>query len=261
MTAQGNPIGARPLVIANWKMNGTLRSIRPLVKELRAGLARQPPAAEVVICPPHIYLAELAAGGVGMEFALGAQDVSGNAQGPYTGEVSAAMLKDYNCQFVLVGHSERRWQESDARVACKFSAALEAGLTPVLCVGEAAEDRDAGRTGAVITRQLDAVIDRCGTALASRGAIAYEPVWAIGTGRSATPGTAAEVHALIRRRLAEVDAGAARAARIVYGGSVSPANARQLLDEEDIDGVLVGGASLDARSFLAICNAAQEETC
>lgn len=253
----------RPLVIANWKMNGTLRSIRPLVKTLRIELSACPPLAEVVICPPHVYLAELAADAARVEFELGAQDVSGFAEGPHTGEVSTAMLKDYNCRFVLTGHSERRQaqQESDELVARKFSTALAADLTPVLCVGEGLEERDAGRTDEVVIRQLDAVITKCGKATARNGVIAYEPVWAIGTGRSAAPGKVAAAHALIRGRLADVDAEAARTTRIVYGGSVNPGNVRELLEMNEIDGVLVGGASLKAQEFLAICNAVQEEAC
>lgn len=253
----------RPLVIANWKMNGTLHSIRPLVKAIRAGLSACPPLAEVVICPPHVYLAELAADGPGAEFELGAQDISSFAEGPHTGEISSAMLKDYNCRFVLTGHSERRQaqQEPDELVARKFCAALAADLTPVLCVGEGLAERDAGRTEEVVMRQLDAVIAECGKATVGNGVIAYEPVWAIGTGRSAAPEQAAAAHALIRNRLASVDAAAARTTRIVYGGSVNPGNVRELLEMDEIDGVLVGGASLKAQEFLAICNAAQEEIC
>lgn len=249
----------RPLVIANWKMNGTLRGIRPLVAALRAGLTRCPSAAEVVICPPHVYLAELAAENAAEAgFALGAQNVSGFAEGAHTGEVSPGMLKDYNCRFVLVGHSERRRElrESDELIADKFEAALDAGLTPVLCVGESRKEFEAGRTGAVIAHQLKAVLTRCGRSAVRSGVIAYEPVWAIGSGHSASPETAAGAHELIRRHLAEVDARAARTARIVYGGSVDTDNIEGLLGEEEIDGVLVGGASLKAEAFLSICSAA-----
>ena len=248
----------RPLVIANWKMNGTLDSIRPLMGALCTGLTRHSPTAEVVICPPHVYLAELAANAsAGIAFVLGAQDVSEFPEGAHTGEVSTAMLKDYNCRFVLVGHSERRQelQESDATISRKFSAALDAGLIPVLCVGERREDFEAGHTREVIARQLDAVLAQCGASAVRSGAIAYEPVWAIGSGHCATPEIAAGVHALIRKRLADVDAQAARTMRIVYGGSVTPDNIAGLLREDEIDGVLVGGASLKAGSFLSICSA------
>ena len=244
----------RRLVIANWKMNGTLAQLRPLVTALQAGLPAAG-SAEVVICPPALYLAALA----DTDFALGAQDVSAHLEGAHTGELSAAMLKDYNCRLVILGHSERRQgqQESDETVALKCSAALEAGLVPVLCVGErAAED-----TEKVVIRQLDAVLARCGQDLVQRGVVAYEPVWAIGTGRSASPEHAGGVHALIRRRLNRVDATAAQAIRIVYGGSVNPENIRALLAIEEIDGVLVGGASLKADAFISICTAAEEDTC
>jgi triosephosphate isomerase len=196
----------------------------------------------------------------GSVIALGAQDLcEQTGEGAYTGEVSGAMLRDAGCRYVIVGHSERRtiYGEDDQRVAEKFFAARAAGLTPILCVGERLEERERGDTEAVVARQLDAVLNREGGAAALAGAvIAYEPVWAIGTGRTATPEQAQQVHAFIRRRIAGRDRGVADRLQILYGGSVKPGNAAELFAMADIDGGLIGGASLDAEHFLAICRAA-----
>lgn len=239
----------RPLVAANWKMNGTLASLRPLLDEIVVGLHT---AAEVVICPPAVYLAEVAARLAGTAVKLGAQNVSEHASGAYTGELSAAMLNDYNCQFVIVGHSERRqlYGETDSSVATRFQAARSAGLIPILCVGETLAEREADATEVVVGRQLQAVLanNDIGDAV-----VAYEPVWAIGTGRTATPEQAQAVHALIREQL---PAAVRQSTRILYGGSVKPDNARDLFAMGDIDGGLIGGASLDAQAFLGICQAA-----
>jgi len=247
----------RPLVAANWKMNGTLASIRPLVRAIIDGL-REDAGAEVALCPPFVYLGELAGLLEETGIALGAQNLSRHAAGAYTGEVSAGMLKDYNCRYVIVGHSERRtlYGETDGVVAEKFAQAIESGLIPVVCVGEYLEEREADETEIVVARQLDAVIKRAGVSALAGAVIAYEPVWAIGTGRTASPEQAQEVHAFIRLSLARHDAGVADAIRILYGGSVNAANAAELFSMTDIDGGLVGGASLDAEEFLAICRAA-----
>jgi triosephosphate isomerase (TIM) len=247
----------QPLVAANWKMNGTLDTIRPLMGKLVEGI-RADVKAEIVICPPFVYLAEVASllGKSGM--VLGAQNLARHDSGAYTGEISAAMLLDYQCRYVIVGHSERRtlYGETDVLVAEKFAQANKAGLTPILCVGEYLEEREAGDTDNVIARQLDAVITKCSIESFDQAVIAYEPVWAIGTGRAATPEQAQEVHAFIRLRLARHDERIADNVRILYGGSVKATNAEELFTMADIDGGLIGGASLDANDFLTICRAA-----
>jgi len=247
----------RPLVAANWKMNGSLDSIRTLVRGVAGGAAKLP--AELVLCAPFPYLGEVQGTLAGTNLVLGAQNLSEHESGAYTGEVSAAMLRDYNCRFVIVGHSERRslYGETDAIVARKFRRAIDAGLIPILCVGERFEEREDGSTDQVVARQLDAVVGENGIAPFAKAVIAYEPVWAIGTGRTATPEQAQEVHAFIRLRLARHDDGIAAGLRILYGGSVKAANAAELFGQADVDGGLVGGASLDAKEFLAICNAAR----
>ena len=241
---------------ANWKMNGSLQSLRPLLEEVKAGLVEEA-AAEVAICAPYIYLAELQSRLKGTAIAPGAQNVSEFEAGAYTGEIAAAMLKDYGCRYVIVGHSERRnlFGESDRKVAEKFARAVAHGLAPMLCVGELLEEREAGTTEEVVARQLDAVIEVNGIEAFAGAVIAYEPVWAIGTGRTATPAQAQEVHAFIRLRLARHDDGIADNMRILYGGSVKPDNAAELFSMADIDGGLIGGASLAAGDFLAICRA------
>ena len=248
----------RALVAGNWKMNGTLASIRPLLAAITGDIGEQT-AVEVVLCPPFVYIPEVSGfAGPGGRVGLGAQNVSERAGGAYTGEISAKMLKDCGCRYVIVGHSERRtlYGEQDALVAEKFRAAQAEGMTPILCVGESAAEREAGHTEAVIARQLDAVIERAMAAAFANAVIAYEPVWAIGTGKTATPDEAEAAHAFIRRRLARHDRRIAAELRILYGGSVKADNARQLFNRADIDGGLIGGASLSAEDFLAICRAA-----
>jgi triosephosphate isomerase len=241
---------AAELVVGNWKMNGGLAANARLLERLAAA---RDVSRGIAVCVPFPYLAQardaLAASAVGW----GAQDVSPNAPGAYTGDVAAAMLVDFACRYVIVGHSERRQGhgESDALVAQKARAALAAGLTPIVCVGETLEEREAGRTEAVVLRQLGAVVEALGADIA-RTVVAYEPVWAIGTGRTATPEMAQAVHARLRARLAE--AGAADVT-LLYGGSVKAANAKALFAMQDIDGGLVGGASLDADEFLGIARA------
>ena len=248
----------RPIVAGNWKMHGSRAETASLIEEL---LARAPaaPAATCVICPPFVYLYEACRLLRDSAFSLGAQDVCADTHGAFTGEISAAMLKDVGCEYVIVGHSERRllYRESDQLVARKFGTAYAKGLVPILCVGEQLADRDAGRTQEVIARQLDAVLELCGAGSLGAGVIAYEPVWAIGTGRNATPDQAQEVHAFIRARIGERDAKIAGATRILYGGSVKAGNAADLFAMPDVDGGLIGGASLKADEFLTILAAAR----
>jgi len=236
-------------------MHGSLATNLELLRSVRNGVCGQ---AEVAVCVPYPYLAQARAVLEGSSVAWGAQDVSEHAQGAWTGEVSAAMLVDFACRYVLVGHSERRsfFGDTDAVVAAKFAAAQKAGLTPVLCVGESLAERESGITGEVVTRQIDAVLASSGVAAFARAVVAYEPVWAIGTGRTASPEQAQEVHALIRARFARDSAEVAAGLRILYGGSVKANNAAELLGQADIDGGLIGGASLVAADFLAICAAA-----
>jgi triosephosphate isomerase (TIM) len=248
----------RPIVAGNWKMHGSRAEVARLIEEL-LGRAPAAPDATCVICPPFVYLHEAARLLRGSVFSLGAQDVGADAHGAYTGEVSAAMLKDVGCEYVIVGHSERRllYRESDQLIARKFSAAHGKHLVPILCVGEQLADREASRTREVIVRQLDAVLELCGVGTLAHGVIAYEPVWAIGTGRTATPEQAQEVHAFIRDRIGERDASIAAATRILYGGSVKAGNAAELFAMPDVDGGLIGGASLKADEFLTILSAAR----
>ncbi len=245
-----------PLVAANWKMNGTLSSLRPLLVGVLSGL-REETAIDVAICPPFVYLQELATTLHDSNVALGAQNVSHLDSGAYTGEVSVAMLKDYGCRYVIVGHSERRhiYGESDAVVAAKFQAAVMGELCPILCVGETLEEREADATEEVVARQLDAVIDTAGIGEFKQAVIAYEPVWAIGTGRNATPEQAEEVHEFIRLRLARHDDDTADTIRILYGGSVKADNAETIFSMANVDGGLIGGASLKADDFVSICQA------
>ncbi|MEX0708085.1 MAG: triose-phosphate isomerase [Woeseia sp.] len=245
------------LVAGNWKMNGSLAATANLLDGIVSGF-RGPETVEMVVCPPFPYLAAAADKLAGTAVALGAQNVSEYEPGAYTGETAASMLKDVGCSHVIVGHSERRamFGESSRIVAGKFRAAMALGLTPILCVGETLDERDAGRTKAVIDEQLDAVLDAAGIAAFAGAVIAYEPVWAIGTGKTASPEQAQEVHAHIRARLTEKDQGIATSMQILYGGSVKGDNAKGLFSMADIDGGLIGGASLKAQDFLAIAEAA-----
>ena len=245
------------LVAGNWKMNGSTAGNAELVDGI---LAAQPAAdnVELLVCPPFPYLAAVADKLAGTSVALGAQTVSEHEKGAYTGETAPSMLLDAGCRYVIVGHSERRalYGESSEQVAAKFAAGLAAGLTPILCVGETLEEREAGRTEAVIDEQLDAVLDGSGVEAYVRAVIAYEPVWAIGTGMTATPEQAQDVHRHIRGRLAARDKDTADAVQILYGGSVKGDNAAGLFGMPDIDGGLIGGASLKAPDFIAIAEAA-----
>jgi triosephosphate isomerase len=247
----------RPLVAGNWKMNGSKASAKVLLDGIKAGVAGVT-SADVAVCPPFVYLDEVAQQLRGTSIQLGAQNVSAEPSGAFTGEVSAAMLREFDCTFVLVGHSERRsfYGDTDLVVAKKFAAVRAAGMTPILCVGETLEEREKNITAAVVARQLDAVIDLEGVSALAASVIAYEPVWAIGTGRTASPEQAQEVHAFIRQRISAKDANVAAKVRILYGGSVKASNAVELFGQADIDGGLIGGASLNADEFLAICRAA-----
>jgi triosephosphate isomerase (TIM) len=244
------------LVAGNWKLNGSRDLVRSLVGALVDGIGSGI-EAEVAVCPPFVYLPETAAALNGSPLQLGAQDVCAEAEGAFTGEVSAAMLAEVGCRYVIVGHSERRslYGEDDALVARKFVAVRAAGLVPILCVGESLEERESGVTEAVVARQLDAVVEAAGADAVAQAVIAYEPVWAIGTGLTASPEQAQAMHAFMRSRLQESTV-AANQCCMLYGGSVKPGNAEELFAMPDIDGGLIGGASLDAEAFLAICRAA-----
>mgnify|MGYP006269378309 CR=1 FL=1 len=246
----------RKLVAGNWKMHGTRSGTAELIESL---LGAMPDGqAECAICPPFVYLTDAARVLRGSAVLLGAQDVCAEAQGAYTGEISGAMLRDVGCHFTLVGHSERRalYGESDELVARKFAAAQSQQLVPILCVGEVLAERESGRTHEVVGRQLDAVLQVVGVAAFARAVVAYEPVWAIGTGRTATPEQAQDVHSFIRGRLAARDASIGGSVRILYGGSVKAGNAAEIFGQPDVDGGLIGGASLKADEFAAIVAAA-----
>ncbi len=246
----------RRIVAGNWKLHGSRGFAASLLGEVVAAL----PVAgvDVVVLPPMPYVGELARQFADHPLAFGGQDVSPNGEGAFTGEVSARMLLDVGGRYGLVGHSERRslHREDSDLVAAKFHAAVDAGLAPILCLGETLEEREAGRTEEVIAAQLRPVLDRAGVAAFADAVVAYEPVWAIGTGRTASPGQAQEVHAFIRGQVAERDARIGDSLPILYGGSVKPANAAELFAQADIDGGLIGGASLVAGDFLAIVRAA-----
>ena len=244
----------RTLIAGNWKMNGSLAANAALLEGVRAGAAV---SSELAVCVPAPYLAQAQSALSGSPVAWGAQDMSEHESGAYTGEVSASMLKDFGCRYVIVGHSERRSYhgETDAVVARKAARALAAGLVPIVCVGETLQEREQGQTNAVVARQLAPVLEALSSQLAGV-VIAYEPVWAIGTGKTATPEMAQQVHELIRATLAKSSAKAAAEVRILYGGSMKPDNAKELLAMPDIDGGLIGGAALKAADFLAIAAAA-----
>ncbi|BAN69392.1 triosephosphate isomerase [endosymbiont of unidentified scaly snail isolate Monju] len=238
-------------------MNGSRASIRELLDGVKAGMG-EVKTAEVAVCSPHIFLCDVQQQLDGSAVAWGGQDISVHESGAYTGETAGSMLAEFGCKYVIIGHSERRTYhgETDQVVAEKFVAARKAGLVPILCIGETLEERESGITEEVVGRQIDAVIAHCGVEMLGEGVIAYEPVWAIGTGKTASPEQAQEVHAFIRGRIAAASATVAEGLRILYGGSMNPGNAAQLLAQSDIDGGLIGGASLKAADFLAIATAA-----
>ncbi|MBR9882250.1 MAG: triose-phosphate isomerase [Oceanospirillales bacterium] len=250
----------KALVAGNWKMNGRIAKNDELVTTVLAGLAEQAltERVDVMVFPPSIYVGQVESLVRGSNVSVGAQNLCEYKDGAYTGELSADMLVDSGCTAVLVGHSERRalFGDDDARVAAKVKAALDAGLTPVLCLGESLEERDAEKTLAVVTEQFETAVDALDVSEIARIVLAYEPVWAIGTGRTATPEQAQEVHAHLRGLLASRSRELADKVRVLYGGSVNADNAAALFGQPDIDGGLIGGASLKAKDFLTICHAA-----
>jgi triosephosphate isomerase len=247
----------RPVVAGNWKMHGSRAANDVLLGELSERVRPEWPVS-VAVFPPYVYLADAVRMLEEADIDVGAQDVCAHPVGAFTGQVAATMLKDVGCRYVIVGHSERRrlFHEDDTLVARKFGAVLNVGLTPVLCLGETLEEREAERTEAVVARQLDAVTAMNGVPSLAHALIAYEPVWAIGTGRTASPEQAQAVHAYVRHRIHRQDAKISAEVRILYGGSVKASNAAELFSMPDVDGGLVGGASLSADEFLQICAAA-----
>ncbi len=252
--------GRSKLVAGNWKMHGETVQNRNLLAAILTGTEGLK-GADIVVCVPCPYLAQTQSLLQGTHISWGAQNVSHHEKGAYTGEISAAMLTDFSCRYVIAGHSERRalYGEDSHTVALKFKAAQAAGLTPVLCIGETLDQREAGITEQVVAEQLDAVTGLMGVNALTRSVLAYEPVWAIGTGKTATPDQAQDVHAFIRRRIAARSPEVAAGLQILYGGSVKANNATELFDMPDIDGGLIGGASLIADEFIAICRAARNE--
>lgn len=238
-------------------MNGSMQSVIELVEGIKAGNAGK---ADLAVCPPAVYLMKVGGMLLDTGIALGAQNVCDHESGAYTGEISASMLKECGCRYAIVGHSERRshYLESDQLVAARFAMAIASGLTPILCVGETLYEREQGITESVVARQIDAVIELSGITGIAQSVIAYEPVWAIGTGKVASPEQAQSVHAFIRGMLAAIDGEIAQKVQILYGGSMNPSNAAELLTQTDIDGGLIGGASLKADEFLAIAQSVQD---
>lgn len=249
----------RKLVVGNWKMYGRLARNQVLLEKVIAGVCGLKNAGYAV-CVPYPYLAQAQSVLQGSNIAWGAQNLSQHEEGAFTGDVAPGMLADFGCCYVIIGHSERRglFHESNESAAAKFDAAVKAGLTPIFCVGETLAEREAGVTEQVVSTQLDAVLDRAGAQGLAKAVLAYEPVWAIGTGKTALPAQAQAVHAFIRQKVAQQDSHAAQALCILYGGSVKAANASELFAMPDIDGGLIGGASLVADDFVAICRAAQQ---
>jgi triosephosphate isomerase len=247
----------RTLVAGNWKLNGSKQNTKELIDGILQGMSAVT-NADVAVCPPFVYIPQAAELLASTQVAWGAQNCSQHNAGAYTGEVAAPMLKEFGCTYVILGHSERRsiYNESNDDIVQKFIAVKSAGLIPILCVGELLTEREGGKTEAVVAEQLDAVLNVTGIEEFENAVIAYEPVWAIGTGVTATPEQAQEVHAFIRQRLAAKNATIAENIQILYGGSVKPDNAAELFAKSDIDGGLIGGASLKADSFLGICTAA-----
>ena len=245
----------QPLVVGNWKMNGSSESIRDLIDGLLSGLETK---AEVLVCPPSVYVQQVCDLTADSIVKVGLQNASHELSGAFTGEISPLMVKDLGCEYVLIGHSERRsiYGETDEDVAAKFCALVDRGVVPVLCVGESLEERESGDTMKVVAHQIETVLRAAGPERLANYVIAYEPVWAIGTGLTASPEQAQEVHAAIRKLMAKHDQAMADRTRILYGGSMKAANAAELMAQPDVDGGLVGGASLIAADFKAICHAA-----
>jgi triosephosphate isomerase (TIM) len=247
----------RKLVVGNWKMNGSIAKNKALLEEIINGV-RDLHHGDFVVCVPYPYIAQVQVLAQGTNVGWGAQNLSAQENGALTGAVSADMLKDFLCGYVLIGHSERRLlsHETDDTAAARFNAAIKAGITPIFCMGETKEERDADWTEYVVGRQLDSILRRFGADAISKAVLAYEPLWAVGTDVPATPEQAQEVHKFIRKRIARCDYSVARNVRILYGGSLHPSNAAALFAMPDIDGGLVGRCSLDAKAFIEICKAA-----
>lgn len=245
------------MIAGNWKMNGSTSSVKELIAGIKAGMASVNKAA-VVVCPPALYIAQVMAAIAGSKIKCGSQNVCDQDKGAFTGELAGSMLKDLGCEYAIIGHSERRslYGESDALIAQRFATARRNGIKPIFCIGETLAEREKGVTNDVCNRQIDAVIKLEGVTALADGVIAYEPIWAIGTGKTASPAQAQAVHAFIREKIAKLDAQVAAGLQILYGGSMNAANAAELLAQPDIDGGLIGGASLKAEDFLTICRAA-----
>lgn len=252
----------RKLVVGNWKMHGSIQGNKTLLEAVMAGV-REHTNADYAVCVPYPYLCQVQSILQGSNVAWGAQNMCSTKDGALTGAVSPQMLLDYGCSYVIIGHSERRSQfhETDDTAAARFNAALEAGITPVFCMGESREEREADWTEYVVGRQLDSVLRRYGPEVLTRAVLAYEPLWAVGSGNPATPQQAQAVHEFIRKRIARCNAHIANEVRILYGGSVKPGNAADLFAMRDIDGGLIGGASLTAEEFVPICLAASDAPC
>lgn len=246
------------LIAGNWKMNGSTSMINDLISGIVAG-AKKLSSVETAVCPPNLYIPLVTQATKDSAVGVGAQNVSTQASGAFTGEISTDMLNDFSCQYSIIGHSERRtlYGETDELVAEKFKVVKAAGLIPILCIGETLAQREANETESVVARQLDAVSALNGTDAFSACVIAYEPVWAIGTGKTATPEQAQATHAFIRQHLSKANANNAQKVQILYGGSMNPSNAKNLLGQQDIDGGLIGGASLKTDDFMAICQAGE----
>ncbi|MCU7938233.1 MAG: triose-phosphate isomerase [gamma proteobacterium symbiont of Bathyaustriella thionipta] len=247
-----------PLVAGNWKMNGSRASVKELINGVVEG-AKSLNGVEVAVCPSMIHIADVTAIAGGSNVAVGSQDACTELKGAFTGETSIDMIKDFGCQYAIIGHSERRtiYGETDEIVAEKYSVVKKAGVTPIFCIGETLEERETNITEEVCARQIDAVFAAEGDNAFEGSVIAYEPVWAIGTGKTASPEQAQAVHAFIRQHIARRNADIAEKVQILYGGSMNPANAKELIGQTDIDGGLIGGASLKAEDFLAVCQAGQ----
>jgi triosephosphate isomerase len=244
------------LVAGNWKMNGSRESVKELINGIIES-ARSLSGVEVAVCPPHIFIADVTAAVADSNVAVGSQDVCTELKGAYTGETSVEMVRDFGCKYAIIGHSERRtlYGETDEVVARKFSIVKNAGLIPVFCIGETLEEREQNITEEVCARQIDAVFAAEGDNAFDDAVIAYEPVWAIGTGKTASPEQAQDVHAFIRKHISAHNADIASRVQILYGGSMNPSNAKDLIQQTDIDGGLIGGASLKVEDFLAVCRA------
>jgi len=246
----------RKFVAGNWKMHGSLAENQTRLTQLKSGLKSSD--VDLAVFPTSPYLSQCQSVLASSNISWGAQTLSEFTQGAYTGEISAQMLKDFGCEYVIIGHSERRelFAETDKQIALKYVAAQQAGLTPILCVGETLDQREAGITEAVISAQIQVVLDEAGITSFANAVIAYEPIWAIGTGKTATPEQAQQVHAAIRAQLAALNSDIAQGVQVLYGGSVKPANAKAIFAQADVDGALVGGAALNAEDFIQICNSA-----